>query len=83
MLWLNRYEIGQAGGVPVRLNRMTGEVIACVPRQGCFSIIPAGEPELGTPHEAQAPLAAGPQAAPAKAAPPAAPAAQKPSPKKP
>lgn len=55
ILWMNRYEIGQAGGLPVRLNRMTGQVIACVPKQGCFMMIPAGEPELGTVREVSPP----------------------------
>jgi hypothetical protein len=76
VLWLNRYEMGQAGGLPVRLNRLTGEVIACVPKQGCFALIPAGEPTLGTLRETLAPT---PAAAPAPApAAPAKPAAKKP-----
>jgi len=67
-LWLNRYELGQAGGVPVRMNRLTGEVIGCG-AQGCVAIIPAGEPQLKT----SAPPAAPPQpAAPPAAASPAA-----------
>lgn len=45
-IWINRYELGQVGGVPVRMNRFTGQVIGCVAR-GCFAIIPAGEPPLG------------------------------------
>ena len=58
ILWMNRYEVIQVGGLPVRLDRLTGEVVACVPRQACFAIIPAGEPALGAapaPPAAQAP----------------------------
>jgi hypothetical protein len=42
-LYLNRYEIGSAGGVPARLDRLTGQVIGCVPGQGCLELIPAGD----------------------------------------
>jgi hypothetical protein len=48
-LWINRYEISTAGGVPARLNRFTGQVIGCIPGQGCVEIIPAGEPTLRKP----------------------------------
>ena len=81
VLWLNRYEMGQAGGLPVRLNRMTGEVIACVPKQGCFALIPAGEPTLGTVREATVNAPAAAPGAPAPTA--AAPAPEKPAAKKP
>ena len=82
VLWLNRYEMGQAGGLPVRLNRITGEVIACVPKQGCFALIPAGDPTLGTLRETlppgQAPAATAPPAAAPAAQAPEKPAAKKP-----
>ena len=45
-LWISRYEIGTAGGVPARLDRFTGQVIGCVPGQGCLELIPAGTPAL-------------------------------------
>jgi len=48
-LWCSRYEIGTAGGLPLRLDRFTGQVIGCVPSQGCFEFIPAGEPTLHSP----------------------------------
>jgi hypothetical protein len=44
----DRYAIGQAGPMPARLDRLTGQVIACVPPRGCFELIPAGKPQLGT-----------------------------------
>ena len=46
MLWLNRFESAQFGTVPSRLNRITGEVIGCLPGQGCIQLIPPGEPNL-------------------------------------
>lgn len=45
-IWCSRYEIGVAAGVPARLDRFTGQVIGCVPGQGCLELIPAGEPAL-------------------------------------
>jgi len=45
-VWISRYEIGTAGGVPARLDRFTGQVIGCVPGQGCLELIPAGTPAL-------------------------------------
>lgn len=46
VLWCSRYEIGIAAGVPTRLDRFTGQVIGCVPGQGCLELIPAGQPTL-------------------------------------
>lgn len=45
-VWCSRYEIGVAAGVPARLDRFTGQVIGCVPGQGCLELVPAGEPPL-------------------------------------
>src|SRR5689334_25253921 len=45
-LWCSRYEIGMAAGVPARLDRFTGQVIGCVPGQGCLELVPAGAPQL-------------------------------------
>jgi hypothetical protein len=45
-IWCSRYEIGVAAGVPARLDRFTGQVIGCVPGQGCLELVPAGEPPL-------------------------------------
>jgi hypothetical protein len=48
-LWINRYEVATAGGIPARLNRFTGQVVGCIPGQGCVEIVPAGEPALRKP----------------------------------
>lgn len=45
---MDRYQLGQAGALPARLDRFTGQVIACVPQRGCLEFIPAGQPPLGT-----------------------------------
>jgi hypothetical protein len=47
-LWLSRYEIGGSSAFPfpTRLDRVTGQVIGCVPGQGCVELVPAGEPKL-------------------------------------
>ncbi|HKR87541.1 MAG TPA: hypothetical protein VJS38_05150 [Phenylobacterium sp.] len=45
-VWFSRYEIGVAAGVPARLDRFTGQVIGCIPGQGCLELVPAGEPPL-------------------------------------
>ena len=82
----DRYQIDQAGGLPTRLDRFTGQVIACVPQRGCVEFIPAGAPTLNPVipapkagmNPAQAPVSPG---APAAAAPAStAPAAAAPSP---
>jgi hypothetical protein len=71
-IWINRYEVATAGGVPARLNRFTGQVVGCIPGQGCVEIVPAGEPALRkpiitTPHPTpEAPVAG--SATPAKPA---------------
>ena len=64
---MDRYQIGQAGTLPARLDRFTGQVIACVPQRGCVEFIPAGDPSL-QPVVTQKP-AAPPAPAPAAAAP--------------
>jgi hypothetical protein len=56
-LFLNRYEIGNAGGMPARLDRLTGRVIGCIPG-GCLELIPAGEPVLHDVRQVRRPLAA-------------------------
>ena len=48
-IWINRYEVATAGGLPARLNRFTGQVVGCIPGQGCVEIVPAGEPQLRKP----------------------------------
>jgi hypothetical protein len=48
-VWMSRYELGAAGGLPARLDRFTGQVISCVPSKACFEFIPAGEPVLEKP----------------------------------
>jgi hypothetical protein len=65
-VWASRYELGTAGGLPARLDRFTGEVIGCVPGQGCLQFIPAGSPAL---RSAVAKPAAAPASAPAGNAP--------------
>jgi hypothetical protein len=47
-VFTDRYQLGQAGALPARLDRFTGQVIACIPPKGCFVIIPAGDPPLQT-----------------------------------
>ena len=47
-VFTDRYAIGQAGGLPARLDRLTGQVIACAPPRGCVEIIPAGRITLST-----------------------------------
>jgi hypothetical protein len=70
-----RYQVDQAAGIPTRLDRFTGQVIACVPQRGCVEFIPAGQPVLAKvsappAKSVSAPPAPAP-AAPARAAPPA------------
>ena len=61
-VFTDRYQIGLAAGLPVRLDRFSGQVIGCVPQRGCFEIIPAGQPPLATvsatPKAALAPASA-------------------------
>ena len=52
-LALQRYEAVQMAGVPTRLDRLTGELVGCVPPKGCFVIVPAGEPRLASLRELQ------------------------------
>jgi hypothetical protein len=68
-----RYQLDQASGVPTRLDRFTGQVIACVPQRGCVEFIPAGNPPLAT--VMPGPKAAAPSATPKVPAPAPAPAA--------
>ena len=71
-IFTDRYAVGQAGGLPVRLDKFTGEIIACVPPRGCFAIVPAGQPPLATMTAAPAPKSptgAMPTPAPAPAPP--------------
>ena len=81
-VWCSRYEIGVAAGVPARLDRFTGQVIGCVPGQGCLELVPAGEPPLRSavvhriPGVTPVPEAAGNAAAAPEPAAPAAPAAK-------
>ncbi len=72
-VWLSRYELGTAGGLPARLDRFTGQVIGCVPGQGCVELIPAGEPSLRRPVLKPLPAPAAASAGNAAAAPPASP----------
>jgi hypothetical protein len=69
-IWVNRYEVATAGGLPARLNRFTGQVVGCIPGQGCVEIVPAGEPPLrkpvvAAPHPAPEGQSAGNSAPPA------------------
>lgn len=68
-----RYQLDQASGVPTRLDRFTGQVIACVPQRGCVEFIPAGNPPLATvmPTPKAPPANTGTASAPAAAPPPA------------
>lgn len=52
---MDRYQLGQAGALPARLDRFTGQVIACVPQRGCLEFIPAGQPPLATVNTTTAP----------------------------
>jgi len=82
-LWLSRYEIGNGAAFPfpARLDRLTGQVIGCVPGQGCVELVPAGEPKLRGAVIHRVPSApAGPEAAPAGNATAAPPAAGNPAP---
>lgn len=73
-VFTDRYQLDQAAGVPTRLDRFTGQVIACVPQRGCFEFIPAGSPTLAT--VLTSPKPAGPSQPAATPAAPAAPAAK-------
>jgi hypothetical protein len=64
-LWGSRYELGSAGGMATRLDRLTGQVIGCDPAQGCVEVVPAGAPALHKPAVAPAPT---PQTAEGEAA---------------
>ena len=68
-LLLQRYEVVELGTVPTRLDRLTGELIGCIPGRGCFAIIPPGEPPLTTVVATPGPGAPAPQAQPPAAAP--------------
>jgi hypothetical protein len=46
IVWLNRYEVGAVGPITTRLDRFTGQVIGCVPGNGCVEFVPAGSPPL-------------------------------------
>ncbi len=72
-VFTDRYQIGQAGGLPVRLDRYTGQVIGCVPQRGCVEFIPAGQPPLGTVTTKPEAGATPPPPAPASPAAPAKP----------
>lgn len=57
---MDRYQLGQAGALPARLDRFTGQVIACVPQRGCLEFIPAGQPPLATVNTSVAPASKSP-----------------------
>lgn len=70
-VFTDRYQIGQAGALPARLDRFTGQVVACVPQRGCVEFIPAGRPTLATVVPAPKPAAPATPPATPPAAPPA------------
>jgi hypothetical protein len=74
IVWMNRYEVSSSlvGPIPMamRLDRFTGQVIGCIPGNGCIEMVPSGTPALRDGLVKRAPngpaaTAPGSQAAPA------------------